>query len=89
MKTIIRNTAAALLVTAFASSAFAMSASSQSVRDSLAGSSLDAHNVQISVRDGVVTLSGNVNDNLTRIRAERIVKNTEGVTGVVNLITGN
>ena len=90
MKTIIRTAAATTLVSAlFASQAFAMTATGASVQESLNSAHLDSRALYVSVRDGVVTLSGSVNDNLTRVRAERVAQKSDGVTDVVNLITGN
>ncbi|SHN23076.1 BON domain-containing protein [Chitinophaga sp. CF418] len=43
--------------------------------------------VTADVKDGVVTLSGNVADDATKASAEATVKSTEGVKSVVNNIT--
>ncbi len=46
-----------------------------------------APNVSSSVADGVVTLSGQVNDEATRMAAEDAAKKSKGVKSVVNNIT--
>lgn len=40
--------------------------------------------LDVSVKNGVVTLRGRVHDNKAREKAEKIVKKVKGVTGVTN-----
>lgn len=92
MKTLIRNAAGATLISAvFATSAFAMSptATSQSVSEALAQSSVDVTGLNVSVRNSVATITGTANDSSSRARAAQVVQNVDGVTDVVNLITGS
>ena len=45
---------------------------------------LDAINIAVSVKDGVVTLAGMVNDNSDRIAAENVASSVDGVVRVNN-----
>ena len=90
MTKLIKQTAAAALISGvLVSSAFAMSATSQSVQRSLSDSHVNAQAVSISVRDGVVTLSGSIDDNAARARVAQVAKNSDGVSDVINLVTAN
>lgn len=90
MKTLIRQIAAVTLISAAGvGSAFATGATSQSVAHALNRSNVDITGITVSVKDGVATLSGTTNDNLQRARTVQVVKNVEGVTSVVNLVTGS
>src|SRR6266540_392271 len=46
----------------------------------------DAAGAKVEVRDGVVTLTGNVENAQTRVRAENIARATSGVKSVNNMI---
>lgn len=51
------------------------------------GSLVPAHQVKVEVRDGRVTLRGEVSWSYQRQQAERAVRNMVGVKGITNLIT--
>ncbi len=90
MKNTIKTFAAATVISAlFASSAFAMTATNRSVSDALNRSMVDTVGLNVSVKNGVATLSGTTKDSANRERAARIVRKAEGVNSVINLVTGS
>jgi hypothetical protein len=58
------------------------------VRTKLAGDErVSAFDVNVSTRDGIVTLKGSVDERGAKQAAEEIARSTEGVSDVVNMIT--
>ena len=43
-----------------------------------------AHNIDVDTNEGVVTLSGRVDDGAERAEAEKLARNTDGVRRVIN-----
>lgn len=90
MKNGIRTlTVATALSLIFAGPALAMTASNQSVWQALNTASFANPTLTVAVHDGVVTLAGDVQDAMQKHAIEQVVRNSEGVTGVLNLITSN
>jgi len=90
MKTAIRSLlAASALSFMFAGSALAINASSQSVFADISGANLDSSSLGLSVQNGIVTLTGDVEDNIAKMRIEQAARNSAGVSGVINLISTN
>jgi hypothetical protein len=66
----------------------------EEIRDEIQGllvqhSQVDASDIQVSVQDGVVTLSGNVESWLEKQIAESVVRNVLGVLEVNNQLNAN
>ena len=58
------------------------------VKTKLAGDDrVSAFDVNVSTRDGIVTLKGSVDEKKAKQAAEEIARSTEGVSDVVNMIT--
>ena len=90
MKSSIRSiVAASALSMLFAGSAFAMGATSHSVFADLSSANLDTSSMGVSVQNGIVTLTGDVQDNIAKFRAENAIRGSAGVSGVINLISTN
>lgn len=53
----------------------------------LNASGVDASNIEIKVQDGVVTLTGVVENRLMKKEAEMCLESIEGITDVFNLLT--
>lgn len=80
--------AATTLSLVMASSAFAMVPTNQSVSADVSDA-VGHGRIQVTVQDGVATLFGDVQDGIEEGRALSAARNSEGVTGVINLITSN
>lgn len=90
MKTLFRTVLAASVLAAVSiGSANAKSDSGYQARHALQHSIYNLPSVDVTVNDGIATLIGNVENATDKNQIERIVLNTEGVTGVVNLISTN
>ncbi len=89
MKMPIRTLVAAVALSAmFAGSAFAM-VSPRSLSSEIQSAVNGSGNVNVVVRAGVATISGYVNDHLTKSQVERVARNAPGIDRVINLVTSS
>jgi len=87
MKNVLKSTAAVIALTAvFAAPASAMISKGELNRDVLGAVGGDS-NVNVTIDQGVVTLTGYFADAGDKNAALRVAEKGEGVTGVINLAT--
>jgi hypothetical protein len=87
MKTVIKSTLVAIALTALAAGPASAMVSQADIAQSISSITGSGDNVFVSVRDGVVTLTGTFADGLSKSQALQAALSTEGVEKVINHAT--